>query len=703
MKKLVFILFLTCIAGPMQAMAQSEISGKIADKAGKPIAFANVYLKDIYEGTTTDEEGYFSFVTQAQGEVMLLVSFTGYKVLEIKLQLQNEPVRLELVMEEAPQELAPVVITAGAFEASDQKKMTILKPLDIVTVAGAAADVYGALRTLPGVSQIGNENGLFVRGGQAYETQTVINGMLVPHPFFSSVPDLPSRGRFDPFMFQGTLFSTGGYSAEYGQALSSVLILHTQDIPENTSTGIGLNAAELDINHVQKFNKNTTLIAGGGYSNLSPWFSLIPQNTDWQTAPQGYGGSLGWLQSSNSGNLWKTYIRFQAGEVGIYSPDLDRPGEDFLFRNENQNLFINSSYRGMLGENWDIYGGFSYTSDLEDIFPGEDQIQEKESLWQSKLTLGRDLSEKVYLHFGGEMHHLDGSYSFNQYNQRIDENYGAAFAEVDIRFSRKLAARAGIRGEYSGILDQGSAAPRLSLAYKTGANSQVSFAYGWFYQRPENQFLRQTQDISFEQSSHYILNYQWLTEKHTFRAEIYYKDYENLVKNTSLEENPFQNEGYGYAAGIDIFWRDQKSVKNLDYWLSYSFILSERNYRDYPLSATPTFLTPHTLSLVGRYTLPELRLRLGATYTFASGRTYLNPNNPEFLADRTPAYHNLSLNVSYLTTLFGQFTVLFASVTNPLGWEQIYGYRYSEDGQRRMALLPGATTSAFVGIYISIE
>ena len=102
-----------------------------------------------------------------------------------------------------------------------------------------------ALSTLPGTQKIGETEGLFVRGGSASETKTVIDEMVVENPFFSSVPDIPSRGRFSPMLFKGTFFSTGGYSAQYGQALSSVLVLKTQDLAPKTQTAISLMAVRI--------------------------------------------------------------------------------------------------------------------------------------------------------------------------------------------------------------------------------------------------------------------------------------------------------------------------------------------------------------------------------------------------------------------------------------------------------------------------
>lgn len=142
------------------------------------------------------------------------------------------------------------MISAGSFESSDENKAVILKPLDILTT-GADADIYSTLETLPGTQQIGETDGLFVRGGSASETKTLIDEMTVQNPFYGSVPDIPSRGRFSPMLFKGTVFSTGGYSAQYGQALSSVLVLKTQDLPDKTRSAINIMPLGLGGSHTQ--------------------------------------------------------------------------------------------------------------------------------------------------------------------------------------------------------------------------------------------------------------------------------------------------------------------------------------------------------------------------------------------------------------------------------------------------------------------
>ena len=63
-----------------------------------------------------------------------------------------------------------VYITAGAFEASEEKRAVNMKSTDIGTTAGALGNIIGAIETLPGTQTVGESNGLFVRGGCSNES-----------------------------------------------------------------------------------------------------------------------------------------------------------------------------------------------------------------------------------------------------------------------------------------------------------------------------------------------------------------------------------------------------------------------------------------------------------------------------------------------------------------------------------------------------
>ncbi|NET31288.1 MAG: TonB-dependent receptor [Cyanothece sp. SIO1E1] len=689
------ILLLLFLAPTLQA--QFTISGKVQDEKGEGVPFANVYLKEVFDGTSTDEKGAFSFNTESSGSLILAVSCLGFANYEQVIEL-NGAVQVDIVLKKGSNQLAEVVISAGAFEASDEKKITMLKPLDIVTNAGASGDVYGALQTLPGVSQVNDETGIFVRGGEAYETQTIIDGALVAKPFFGDTPDIPSRGRFNPFLFKGTLFSTGGYSAEYGRALSSVLLLNTYDIPKDSEYSLSVNAAGVGASRVKVWNEKTAFLFSGSYTNLQPLFSLIPQNREWLKAPNGAGAAMGFRHRYENGAMLKSYFQYQHGSIGVAFPNANTPETNSSFRGNNDNVFWNMAYKGFLGENWSLKAvvGLNYDDD-GNALDGSNFGSEEWAV-QSRFTLSREFGPVLWK-TGAEWVESKGEYYFNELGSDLSDSYAAVFSELDWKIYRKLAARIGVRGEHSQLLASGNLAPRLSLAYKTGAKSQISFAYGQFFQQPEPMFLWGRSSLNFEQAAHYIFNYQWITDDQTFRIELYQKDYDQLVRQ---EGGDYNNNGFGHAKGIDFFWRDKALLPGLDYWLSYSLLDAERLYRDFLTAATPTFTTRQTLNLVANYRT-NVRTRVGLSYTFASGRPYYNPNNPEFLSDRTKDYHNLNLNASYLTSISGNFTVLYISFRNPLQFEQVFGYTYSDDGEHRVARRPASDWSIFAGVSISFE
>ncbi len=225
-----------------------------------------------------------------------------------------------------------------------------------------------------------------------------------------------------------------------------------------------------------------------------------------------------------------------------------------------------------------------------------------------------------------------------------NDNYAAAFAETEVYLSRKLAGRVGVRSEYSSYLSRFNLAPRLSFAYKTGEYSQVSLAAGQFYQNPDYRYLYQNSDLNFERADHLILNYQLIKNKRTFRIEGFYKNYAQLVREFTgvpgspyrYDANPYRfpwgrttNGGNGYAQGFDVFWRDQKTIKNFDYWLTYSYVDTKRLFQQFQRAATPTFVSNHNASLITKRWFEKITTSASLTYAYTSGRPYFNPNSED--------------------------------------------------------------------------
>ena len=704
-RKDVLLLFLLIIA--TQLYSQTNISGIIKGESNQPLPGANIYLKDTYDGASSESDGGFSFTTDEEGDGLLVVSYIGYKTYSQTIILDGKDKFFEINLEAESSELDAVIISAGAFEASDEKKSVILRPLDIVTT-GADADIYSALETLPGTQQIGETEGLFVRGGSAAETKTVVDEMVVQNPFFSSVPDIPARGRFSPMLFKGTFFSTGGYSAKYGQALSSVLVLESTDLAPSTQSSINLMAVGLGGSHVQRW-ENSSLAVEGGYYNLDPYFKIQKQRYNWDKAPESFEGSANFRQKTSNTGILKAFSSYSVGDFSLNVPNLDKASmQDNIYQKSN-NFLINTNYRDILWNDWTIFGGYSYSVDNVNNDINSDNYEQDDVFQTGKFNITKNIFSNSFLTLGGEVQNLDATSTYNDLSGKLNETYLAGFLETDIYITNDLAARIGIRSEYSKTIDKSNLAPRFSLAYRLGKYDQINLAYGHFYQTPGQDFLLQSKDFDFEKAVHYILNYQHTEENRTFRIEAYYKDYDNLAKGTvytypylDLPEVPFSNNGSGYAKGIDVFWRDSETLYNTDYWISYSYLDTKRDFRNFPSLATPTFATPHTFSIVAKRWFQDITTYVGLTYTFATGRPYFNPNNPEFLGDHTKSYNNLSANVTHITNLFGNFTVIFFSIDNIIGFSNIYGYNYSSDGKLRAPIVPQALRTAFIGLFISI-
>jgi len=703
--KLIFtVIFFSLL--PALLLCQTKISGRVIDTENQPLPGANVFIKDSYDGVSSKVDGSFSFITEEDGNAFLVASFVGYQTKEENILLTGNDINIEIILEEEAEELGAVVISAGSFEASDENKAVILRPLDIVTT-GADADIYSALETLPGTQQIGETEGLFVRGGSAAETVTIIDEMVVQKPFYSSVPDIPSRGRFSPFLFKGIMFSTGGYSAKYGQALSSALILKSQDLADQTLTAINLMILGLGGAHVQRW-ENSSFAIEGGYYNLGPYFNLIEQRQEWDTAPIGLEGSMNYRLKTSKTGMLKAFASFSYSDLSLFTENLDDPSAKHYFGLRSDNYYSNLSYREILGDDWALFAGASFSLDKDWIDLNSDKVKQDEILNQARVSVTKQVFNSSFITFGGEVQNMIYKNAFNELSARIDEVYLAGFLEADIFFTNDLAARVGMRGEHSKLLGKYNLAPRISLAYRLGTFDQLNFAYGKFYQTPFKDFLIQTTNFNYENASHYIFNYQHISEERTFRIEVYYKDYDNLAKGNLftppfiLPVVPLSNDGSGFAKGVDIFWRDRETFDMTDYWLSYSYLDTKRDFINFPRLATPTFATPHTFSAVIKHWVPAITTSFGLTYTFATGRPYYNPNNPEYLGDRAKNYNNLSLNASFLTTIFDNFTVIFFSVDNLIGFKNIYGYNYSTDGTIRRPILPTATRAFFLGMFISV-
>lgn len=698
-----FLTFLIAFTS-LISFGQTEIKGQIIDEQGMPFSGANVFVIGTYDGTTSDEKGNFSFTTTASGNQKLQISFLSYETIIYDFVVETFQSKV-FTIKESLNTLNAVEVTAGTFKAGDNSKATALKAMDIVTTAGSAGNIISALETLPGTQTVGENGRLFVRGGESDETQTYVDGIRVGQPYGASANNVPTRGRFSPFLFSGITFSTGGYSAEFGDALSSVLLLNTIDEPTQNQTDISIMTVGVGLGKTKKWEKSSFTF-NTSYINLAPYQLVVLQNLDWNKPYETLAGESVFRYKFKNGIL-KVYGAFDYSTFDLNQKDVNFD-EKIRFDLQNNNFYFNTSYKGYLNDNLQLQTGFSYGYAQNKIGISEDKVANNERTLHTKFKLRNSFSNRFKLSVGADLFHTNFDENFNVFGYGYQNNSIAFFSEAEVLLSKKIAFNIGLRSSNASIVDEFTVEPRISFAYKVAENSQFSMAYGNFNQTAKKDYLKFSSNLDYETTSHYILNYMYNKQGRMFRAEVYFKDYINLVKYDGTQANfdsNYTNEGFGYAKGLDLFWRDSKTIKNLDYWISYSFIDSERDFRNYETQVTPSFVANHNFSVVTKYFVSKWKSQISATYSFNSGRPYDNPNVAEFMSEKTKSFNNLSFSWAYLLS---QQKILFFSVTNVLGTENVFGYQYSNtpdiSGQfQRQAITQSADRFIFVGFFWTIS
>lgn len=727
------ILLLIFFLAFMMGYSQIKISGKVIFK-NKGINEVNVTLKNTYDGATTDAQGNFSFETAEKGTHILTFTHPKYEEVEKSINIDSQEIIVSVQLKEQISEIDAVVVSAGSIEASDRKRATaLLTPIDIYTTAGADGQISSALNYLPGVQKVGESEGLFIRGGTATESKIFMDGSLINNYFSNSIPGIAGRDQFNTSLFKGNIFSSGGYSALYGQALSGALMLESVDLPDQSSYNFGVSPIFLSAGF-QKLgnNKNYSYGASAGYSLLSLMQKVFNFNTNFISAPQSLNSDFNFRIKTKSGGFFKYYGMYNSNTMGVKTESLES-GYDFaLVRLKGQNTYHNLSFRQKFGK-YLFNAGTSYAynrSDLkfstetDNVESGRTRLLTDGNYINFKAVLERRINKISAVRGGFELNNADEKLSFEAVNKHYKDLISSAFIETDLGFSNALSAKIGIRAENSSFLDKSNIAPRFALAYRFAKDWTTSFAYGLFYQNPESRYINGPAYLGFQKSQHYIFQIQRSSEGRSLRFEAFYKKYDDLIKTFTItpgkEQNQqiltaFSNDGYGYAKGLELFWRDnKKTFENIDYWITYSFLDSKRDFLNYPVSLKPGFAAEHTLSAVLKRFIPEWKMGVNLSYTYAKGRPYYDivttvdnatPVNYIRNEGRLKDYNALNFSINYLPNLGKKdakaFTVFVLSISNILGSKNVYGYNFSVDGSRSSAVVPPVNTFVFVGAFIS--
>lgn len=711
-----------------QIFAQEvAIQGKVMNKKKEPVAGANVFFKVDYSGSATDSNGLFHFNTTHKGKHTLVISALSYATKEIVLELADSPVDLDIVLSFDYSSLGEVVITAGSFIVGEKQQGATLNSMDVMTTPGHDGDLANAFRTLPGAQQIGEQEGLFIRGGNNNETKQFIDGTCMPTPNFTAIPGIAQPARFSPFLFKGITFSSGGYSAQYGQAMSGALILESVDLPVQTSAKLGISPMMINGGYQRLSDKkNTSFGFNFRYLNYRLYNGVVPQNVDFTYDPEFLAADANFRIRTKRGGIVKLFVSADRSRTGLNMPMDGSLNPSTTLDIRGKNLYTNISYKEYLKHNWILQVAGSFTDNIQQYSMANPYFVQRDgnyefalSSGQGKVVLQKHAGNNISFMFGAETFLNKEQYRSLTQDVRFNNFLYAAFAETDITVNNRLALKAGLRTEYSALFGRTNLAPRLNMAWRFADNGQINFSAGRFFQNSDFRMLQpvnnysiyisgQFQDfkqLDFESASHFILNYSRISRYRTFRIEAYYKSYNNLVKTWP----ELTNNGKGYAGGIEFFWRDKKTIPNLDYWVSWSYLHTQRDYLNAPYAIKPTFATPHTVSIVAKRQIEKIRSGINVSYTFATGRPYyyITEGRPEITdAGTTEAYHMLNLSLSHIVSLFPKwkhkdFSVIAIGVNNLTGSSPVFGYSYSDNGNIKTPVGLPAPRRYFLAIFMS--
>jgi vitamin B12 transporter len=517
------------------------------------------------------------------------------------------------------------------------------------------------------------------------------------------------------------------------------LILESKDLPEKTEADLSISVVGLGggIQHLSKDKKSSWGVSVN-YTNLWLAFNAIKQKQDFFQVPLAKQGDANFRIKTKNGGFVKYYGYISTNKTGFRSPDIDSNVLKDAFSINSINTYQNISWKDRIGNGWKVNTGVSFSTNKDDIVnevqeAGNEKFTGNNPLFnyknfnlvnqakyaQVRLVLEKKLFGLNAIRFGTDYFYSNEKTTYTLYDgtkiiQQVNDHLLAAFAETDIYVTNNVAAKIGSRVEHSALINKWNVVPRISLAYKTGASSQASFAYGIFYQNPERKYLPGLAGIDYSRATHYIFQYAKQTKDYTLRTELFYKKYNNLYKTDSSfggREVAANNNGYGDAKGIEFFWRDKKTIKNVDYWVSYSYLDTKRDFLNYPTAIQPSFAATHTAAFVFKRFFLPIKTQFNLSYNFATGRPYYriakDAANKYVITDagKTINYNSVSFSVNWLPNIGNKNTKTFAvwvlGVSNVLGQNIIYNYNYNYNGSRKEAVTPPSKRFVFIGCFLS--
>ena len=222
MRKILVILLMLAICVSIYAERTTRIYGYVLDRQNVGIEMVNVYLDDGVTGTTTNKNGYYTLTIPMQDTVCLTYSFLGYTTLKQYIYTEQDVLNVNVVMQEETTALGEVEVR-GIQKQQGMMDNTTTEIIHLMPDA-TGGSIESLLITFAGVNQNNELSTQYnVRGGSFDENSVYVNGMEIHRPLLLRSGQQEGLSFVNADMVEQVNFSAGGFSAEYGDKMSSVL------------------------------------------------------------------------------------------------------------------------------------------------------------------------------------------------------------------------------------------------------------------------------------------------------------------------------------------------------------------------------------------------------------------------------------------------------------------------------------------------
>jgi len=674
--KTVLITLLSILSCLIVNAQETKITGTVTDAKGEPLAFVNVFIEGTLDGGSTDINGIFDFETYETGTVTFKASFIGFDTYSQTGDVSTMK-NLKIKLGETSKVLDDVVVVAGNYSLKSSPTMQKANVIDLLTMGGSDGDLYRSLSIIPGTQVGGSDGRLVVRGGSSRESQTYIDGMHVMSPYVTTEGGITARGRYAPFLFEGINFSTGGYSSEYSQSLSSVLPLTTKDKSNTTKLGVIL----------------LNVYAGGGgtkaWNGGSASFDLVYTDVSFYNEVFDRKERQ-YVDLPFKDLAIQNQLRFDIGKRGVLKtyfafanswfrsidkvPFTDQP-KNMNYRENN--VYLNSTYQDQTASGVKFFAGAAYSWNRKNMcnyqLPG-DNVYPKETEFHLKTKVSKRFTNLYRLEAGAESYmksyFMRYNLAPNSFHQSVDNDITGAFVSNDFNINSDLFLNASVRGEYGSLNEKVAVLPRVALTYQSNGFT-ISGIFGKYQQAAEYEYLFVNNQLAMESNLQTMLALYYEKKDRIYRLELYNKKYNDLPLLVGEE---LLSKGNGYSRGIDMFFNDRNVFKYFEYMISYSYNDSKRKYLGYSEKVVPDFVRKHNASVMLKFTNLDWKTIFSVTNHFASGRYYNNPNISNTVNSRSPFYHTLDISLTYLAD---KKVIIYGCISNLLNRTNINGYKYS--------------------------